>query len=248
MGGKGGGNIDTSGITGAAQGMQGFANQANQLAQQNYATGTNLLGYETPLLDLYKKLLLNPSQYTDPNFNVMMGLPLQQGQEAATAAKKNLLNQNLGPGMQATGMQQIDLTRMSNAQTGALQNLQQMFTALMGAGQQGTSLMSQAPGQVTQAGQLFGQSGNLYADVAKLQYATGLQNNQGFQNAINDISSIGGLLGSGFGATKGIGQIFGKGGGAGGGAAGGGTAGLSAYNPATSAYGDFGLGALPFTF
>jgi hypothetical protein len=246
FGGGSGGSIDTGGITGAAQGMQGFANDANQLAHQNYNVGQQLVGdYEIPLLNLYKKLLLNPSQYTDPNFNVMMGLPLQQGQQAATAATKNLTNMGLGPIATQTGKQQIDLTKMGNAQTGALQNLQQMFTALLGAGQQGTNMMSQVPGQVTQAGSLYGQSGQLYGQLAKLQADAQKSQNQGLFQGLAGIGSIAGMLGGSLlgGPVGGaIGGAVGSKGAGAGGAAADGTAGLPAYNPSTSAYGDFGLG------
>ena len=248
MGGKGG-NIDTGGMQASALDMQKLASQAGQMGQTNFQTGQQLLGYETPVLDMFQKLVANPGQYTDPNFNVMMGLPLQQGQQAATAATKNLDNMGLGPIATQTGKEQIDLTKMANAQTGALQNLQTMFTALLGAGQQGSTMMGQAPGALGQAGQLDASAGGIYSNVAKLQAQAAQQNSMSLSQGLAGIGSIAGLLlGGPLGAAAGggLGGLLGKaiGGGSSGGGITSGLGGWDTYNTQATAPGGFGAGSV----
>ena len=219
--GKGGSSkVDTSGVNAAASQEEQLAQQAAGLAQQNYNQGLGMYtGYEKPVLDQYLQILgLGPggtSTYTDPALNQMMQPALQQGQQAATAAKKNLMNSGLGPVATATGAQQIDRSTMSNVQSGVLSQLQTMMQQLIGAGQQGTAMQTSAPGQITGAASAVGQAGSLEAQMASLEAQAAQTQNQGLSSGLSGLGTLFGLLGAGSG-TKALSSMGGKGGSSGG--------------------------------
>src|SRR5512140_2549865 len=187
-----GGGVDTSGMEGAAVQERQLAQQAAALAGQNWTQGQGMYtGYEKPVLDQYLKILgLGPggqSQYTDPALNMLMQPVLQQGSQAADAAKKNLMSSGLGPVATATGAQQIDLAKMANTQSGALQQVMTMLGQLVGAGQQGTNLQASAPGQIVGAASAVGQSGQLEGMIAQMQYKAQQDQNMGLSQGLQGI-------------------------------------------------------------
>lgn len=268
---KGGYDVDTSGMQASANKAMGLSDQeaalageAAQMARQNYAQGQGMYTmYKDPIMREYLKIVglgagAGSPESTNPLLSKLLGSTNFESNQAATAATKNLQNMNLGPIAQMTGKQNIDLTKMSNIQTGVMKNIQYMLDQLSKTGDEGLAMQTGAPaamigaaGATGQAGQVALGAGTMESTIAKLQADAARSNNFTLMQGLQAIGSIGTLIGSGFGATTGAGQIFGKGGG--GGAAGAassmgssgssGTSGLDAYNPATSAYGDFGLGS-----
>ena len=225
--GKGGSSsysVDTSAISNAAQQETALANQAAQLAQQNYALGQGMYtGYEQPVLNEYMNILglgsqgQQAQQFLNPALSQLAQPGLQAGQQAETAAVKNLMNSSLGPGQMQTAKTQLDLSKMGNVQNTILSQLQPMLQQLIGAGQQGTALMGQAPGQVTGAAQAVGQAGSLDATIAQLQAQAAMANNLSTQQGLGSLSTLFGMLGAG-GIGQGVnalGSFGGKGGSAG---------------------------------
>lgn len=220
--GKGGSSVDTGGMQQAANTQLQYGDLIRQMAETNYNQGQQMYtAYEKPVLNMFKKLINEPATFTDPTMNLLMQLPLQQGSQAADAAKKKLLTSGLGPGAMATGMQQIDLSKMANAQTGALQQVQSMIQSLIGAGQQGTALQAGAPGQMGGAVSAVGQAGGLQAQIANLQASAAAQKSQGLFQGLTGIGQIAGLFG-GMGPFGQLGAFGGGFGGGGGGSGGGG--------------------------
>lgn len=216
-----GGGVDTSGVSRQVGLMDQLAQQAAAMGLTNYNTGVGLQKtYGDPtwqaLLQMGGWGPGGGGQFTDPTASRFMQPVLQAGQQAATAAKKNLFNQNLGPGMQAAGAQQIDLQRMANAQTGAL-NLQQWVAQQLGAvGGQGLAMQGQAPSTLLGAGNLAGSAGGLEMQLAGMQLQAQQQGNMGLSGIFNTIGSLAGLgIMGGFGAFGGGGGGSSGGGGVG---------------------------------
>ena len=223
----GGGSVDTSMIQGQVDQANRYAGEAAQMGQQNFQTGQGLFSqFEQPTLTALLNLVgLGQGggyQYTDPLLNQLMQPSLQTGQQAAGAAQRSLRSSGLGPVATMTGQQQIDLTRMGNAQTAALTQVQTAIQQLLQGGQQGTNMMTQAPSALTGAGQVALGGGQLENQIAQLQYQAQRQNNMGLLTGLQGIGQIAGMFG-GMGAFGQFGAF-----GAGAGAAGGGASAIEA--------------------
>jgi hypothetical protein len=166
--------------------------------------------YEDPILQEYMKILgLGPggggAGYTNPAMSKMMQAPLQEGQQAAGAASRNLKNMGLGPVATQTGQQQIDLSRMSNAQSAAFKNIQTMITQALTAGGQGTGMMGTgmgalgtAGGQLGQAAGQFGSAASGFGQIAELEAKAAAANNFSLASGLKAIAGIAGTIGGFF--------------------------------------------------
>ena len=238
------------------------------MGEQNFAKGWGMYDqYEDPILKEYTKILGTApggesQQYTNPLMSKLMQAPLQAGQSAAGAASRSLKNMGLGPVATQTGQQQIDLGRMANVQSAAFANVQKMIDQMMTAGGQGLNLAGAAPATIGGSGALLGgasghmgDAGQGLGQIAATEYKAQQANQISFGSLLKSITSLGTALGSGFGATSGVGQIFGKGGGtaaAGGGSSGGGgsswVGGYDEYMPQAMGEGGFGAASLASFF
>lgn len=189
--------------------------------------------------------------YVSPTESALFQNPAWQTQQSTDQAKQNILR-NTKPGPQQTALlADADNKRSANLGTSAFSQVQGMLNSLLSmkdeawkGAQMDLSAMGGATSAFSGAASAFQGSGNLNQGIANMQSQAQQSGNSMLGGIFSTIGTLGGMvLGGPIGGA--LGGMIGSG--VGNAAGGGGTSGLPAYNPSTSAYGDFGLGSsLPF--
>lgn len=245
--GKGGGKVGSNAYLGQAQ---HWLNRAGTLAELDWSTGQNIWnkygqGVADPLLQMIQGVTGAGGQYVNPLLNQLMQNQLAVGGQAATGARRQAENMGYGPGVLPTVLSQINLGQTAAAQTGANNMIMQGLQQMLGLGQTGLGMMTQAPGVMAGIGGQFANMGEWYASMQAQAQQSG---NMGMMQGLSGLGTLFGLIGSA--AMPGGGSLFGAGlgslfgGGAGAGAAGAG-AGMVNYS-LPSSFGNASLGYTPF--